>query len=58
MAVHQLAADPGLRARLGANARRTAVERFSQERYGREIAAVYAACRRDRIESGSGKGER
>jgi glycosyltransferase involved in cell wall biosynthesis len=54
--VARLAADPGLRARLGANARRTAVERFSQERYGREIAAVYAACRRDRIESGSGRG--
>jgi len=57
-AIARLAADPGLRAQLGANARRTAVERFSNERYGREIAAVYAACRRDRIESGSGKGER
>ena len=55
-AIARLAADPGLRARLGANARRTAVERFSQERYGREIAAIYAACLRDRIESGSGKG--
>ena len=54
--IARLAADPGLRIRLGANARRTVVERFSQERYGREIAAVYAACLRDRIESGSGKG--
>ena len=45
-AIARLAADPGLRARLGANARRTAVERFSQERYGREIAAVYAAIGR------------
>lgn len=57
-ALVRLAADPGLRARLGANARRTAVERFSQERYGREIAAVYAACLRDRTWSGSGRGER
>ncbi len=55
-AIARLAADPGLRAQLGANARRTAVERFSQERYGREIAALFAACRRDRIASGSGKG--
>src|SRR5271165_6547306 len=55
-AAARLAADPGLRAQLGANARRTAVERFSQERFGREIAALYAACLRDRIESGSGKG--
>ncbi len=55
-AIARLAADPGLRAQLGANARRTAVERFSQERFGREIAALYAACLRDRIESGSGKG--
>ncbi len=46
-AIARLVADPGLRARLGANARRTAVERFSQERYGREMAAVYAACCRD-----------
>lgn len=45
-AIARLAADPGLRARLGANARRTAVERFSHERYAREIAAIYAACRR------------
>ena len=54
-AIAKLAADPALRARLGANARRTAVERFSQDRYGREIAAVYAACRRDRTGSGSGR---
>ena len=57
-AIARLAADPSLRARLGANARRTAVERFSQERYGREIAAVYAACLRDRTESGSGRRKR
>ncbi len=55
-AIARLAADPGLRTQLGANARRTAVERFSQERYGREIAAVFAACLRDRIESGSARG--
>ncbi len=47
-AIARLAADPGQRARLGANARRTAVERFSQERSGREVAAVYASCRSDR----------
>jgi glycosyltransferase involved in cell wall biosynthesis len=58
-AIARLAADPGLRARLGANARRTALGRFSQERYGREIAAVYAAaCRRVRAGSGSGRGGR
>lgn len=43
-AIARLAGDPALRARLGANARRTAVERFSRERYGREMAALYAAC--------------
>lgn len=57
-AIARLVADPGLRARLGANARRTALERFSQGRYGREIAAVYAAFRRDPTAAGSGKGER
>jgi glycosyltransferase involved in cell wall biosynthesis len=51
--IARLACDPGLRARLGANARRTAVERFSQERYGREIAAVYAAHHRKRVCSSS-----
>jgi glycosyltransferase involved in cell wall biosynthesis len=55
-AIARLAADPGLRTQLGTNARRTAVERFSQERYGREIAAVFAACLRDRIASGSKNG--
>jgi len=40
-AIARLAANPALRARLGANARRTAVERFSHERYGREMAAIY-----------------
>jgi glycosyltransferase involved in cell wall biosynthesis len=44
-AIARLAADPSLRARLGANARQTAVGRFSLERYGREMAAIYAACR-------------
>jgi len=43
-AIARLAADPALRARLGANARRTAVESFSQERYGREMAAIYVEC--------------
>ncbi len=54
-AIARLAADPALRARLGSNARQTAVERFSQERYGREMAAVYEACLRDRIGAGSAK---
>ena len=40
-AIARLVADPALRDRLGANARRTAVARFSQERFGRETAAVY-----------------
>lgn len=35
--------DAGLRARLGEAARRTAVERFSRERYAREILGVYRA---------------
>jgi glycosyltransferase involved in cell wall biosynthesis len=47
-AIARLAANPALRAQLGANARRTAVERFSHERYGREMAAIYSACRRMR----------
>jgi glycosyltransferase involved in cell wall biosynthesis len=42
-AIARLAGDPTLRSQLGANARRTAVEKFSQVRYGREIAAIYAA---------------
>jgi glycosyltransferase involved in cell wall biosynthesis len=57
-AIARLTSDPGLRAQLGANARRTAVDRFSRERHGREIAAVYAACRRDPAGSGSGRRER
>jgi glycosyltransferase involved in cell wall biosynthesis len=44
-AMSRLVTDPALRDRLGANSRRTALEQFSQERYGREIAAIYAACR-------------
>jgi glycosyltransferase involved in cell wall biosynthesis len=43
-AIARLAGDAALRARLGAHARQTAVERFSLERYGRQITAVYAAC--------------
>jgi glycosyltransferase involved in cell wall biosynthesis len=43
-AIRRLAGDPDLRARLGASARQTAVARFSLERYGREITAVYTSC--------------
>ena len=42
-AMARLSADPGLRARLGANARTTAVERFALPRYGRELASAYRA---------------
>ena len=56
-AIARLAADPALRARLGANARRTAVERFSQERYGREMAAIYAGFLPDAGRSGCGEPE-
>jgi glycosyltransferase involved in cell wall biosynthesis len=48
-AIARLAADPALRARLGTNARRTAIERFSHERYGREMAAIYATRQRSRV---------
>lgn len=57
-AMARLVADPALRTRLGANARRTAVEQFSQERYGREMAALYAACCRDPAGAGPERGER
>lgn len=40
-AMRRLAEDPALRERLGQAARRTAVERFSRERYAREILDVY-----------------
>jgi glycosyltransferase involved in cell wall biosynthesis len=50
-AIARLAGDPALRARLGAGARRTAVERFSLERYGGQIAEVYASCLADRPRS-------
>ncbi|HET6574981.1 MAG TPA: glycosyltransferase family 4 protein [Fimbriiglobus sp.] len=40
-AIGRLAADAGLRERIGAAARRTAVARFGLDRYGREVAAVY-----------------
>jgi glycosyltransferase involved in cell wall biosynthesis len=41
-AVARLAADPNLRRRLGERARQTAVERFTVERFGRELADVYS----------------
>ncbi|MDY7227003.1 glycosyltransferase family 4 protein [Hyalangium rubrum] len=40
-ALRTLVEDAGLRERLGQAARRTAVARFSRERYAREILAVY-----------------
>jgi glycosyltransferase involved in cell wall biosynthesis len=40
-AVRRLAADPALRARLGANARATAETSFDAARYGPRLAAVY-----------------
>ena len=55
-AIARLVADPGLRTRLGTNARRTVLERFSQERFGREIAAVYAACLQGRNRRVQGAG--
>jgi glycosyltransferase involved in cell wall biosynthesis len=43
--IAQLAADPDLRGRLGANARRTAEAHLTLDRFGRELAGVYAqAC--------------
>ena len=42
-AIARLAGDAGLRARLGANARATAVVRFGLPRYGRELASAYRA---------------
>jgi glycosyltransferase involved in cell wall biosynthesis len=50
-AIARLAGDPALRARLGANARRTAVERFSLERFGGQVADVYASYLVDRPRS-------
>ena len=40
-ALRTLVEDAGLRERLGQAARRTAVERFSRERYAREVLTVY-----------------
>jgi glycosyltransferase involved in cell wall biosynthesis len=40
-AIVSLASDPERRARLGERARQTVLERFSRERLGREILAVY-----------------
>jgi glycosyltransferase involved in cell wall biosynthesis len=40
--IARLGADPNLRRRLGERARQTAVERFTVERFGRELADVYA----------------
>lgn len=45
-AVEKLAADAKLRERLGVRARRTAVERFSRVRLGREMAALYGEIER------------
>jgi glycosyltransferase involved in cell wall biosynthesis len=45
-ALRTLVEDAGLRERLGQAARRTAVERFSRERYAREILDVYRALPR------------
>ena len=39
--IARLAADPELRARLGTNARATAGSRFTLDRFGQELAAVY-----------------
>jgi glycosyltransferase involved in cell wall biosynthesis len=50
-AIARLAADAALRARLGANARQTAVARFGLERYSREITAVYASCLQGRSDT-------
>ncbi|WP_435022518.1 glycosyltransferase family 4 protein (plasmid) [Tundrisphaera sp. TA3] len=54
-AIAALAGDPGLRRRLGANARRTAIERFSPDRFAGEIAAVYASCLRRPARRGLGR---
>ena len=43
-AMRQLLEDAGLRERLGHAARRTAVGRFSRERYAREILDACTAC--------------
>ncbi|MHC1680314.1 MAG: glycosyltransferase [Methanomassiliicoccales archaeon] len=41
LAIEELAADPSLRERMGANGRRTALERYAIERQARDIAALY-----------------
>ncbi len=46
VAMRTLVENAGLRERLGQAARRTAVERFSRERYAREILNVYRALPR------------
>jgi glycosyltransferase involved in cell wall biosynthesis len=50
-AVLALARDPASRLALGANARRTAVARFSRERLGGSICAIYRALRRGKQRS-------
>jgi glycosyltransferase involved in cell wall biosynthesis len=45
-ALRTLVEDSGLRERLGRAARKTAVERFSRERYAQEILNVYRALMR------------
>ncbi len=47
-ALRTLLEDAGMRARLGEAARRTAVERFSRERYAREVLGVYRSLVRER----------
>src|SRR5262249_38825622 len=44
-AIAGLVSDPARRWAVGQNARRTAVERFGQERLGGQLAGVYAALR-------------
>jgi glycosyltransferase involved in cell wall biosynthesis len=47
-AIARLAADPGLRAAMGARARRTAEERFNWERESAKLLAVYDQLERER----------
>lgn len=42
--LRQLIADPGLRERLGTNARATAEARYAEESFARELLAIYSQC--------------
>jgi glycosyltransferase involved in cell wall biosynthesis len=53
-AIHMLAGDPDRRDLLGRNARRTALERFTRDRLGRQAAALYEEVR-PRGRPGSGE---